>query len=254
MSTMNRTRRALALAGVATLLSSLAACSSQPSASPSSPPTSTAASTASTPAPADDRTYTKADLASILTSVNTSLKLGGTVETQDGPQNDALDSLRSGIGESPTFSPASCKSLIESNVQLGSQGVVAGTLGSSRLNLIASTVAGTALPPSLMSAFTTTQTAILSTCKHLTVTGTVDGQDVSAAVDFARIPVTTDASQSVGFTEKFSLTGGGGGTTSTRTVVEAVDGNLLLLASGASDNDPAVLSKAIDAAVAAARN
>ena len=245
---MFRTRKALAVAGVAALLTSLTACTALPNAS------STPATSATAPAQSNDRTYTKADLGSILTSVNTQLKLGGTVETQDGQQNPDLDSLRAAIGSSATFTPASCASLIKSDVQLGSLGVVAGTLTSSQLNLIASTVAGTALPPALMSGFASTQTAILSTCKHMTITASVEGRNVSVAVDVTPLSVKTDASQSVGFTEKFAITGGGGASTSTRTVVEAVDGNLLLLASGVSVQDGPGLAKAINAAVAAGRH
>jgi hypothetical protein len=246
---MIRSRQLLATAGAALLLSTIAACTALPSAGS----TSTPISSATAPVPSDDRTYTKANLGTILGTVNTSLRLSGTVSTQDGPQTTALDALSAAIaGSDASFAPGACASLVTSDVQLGTQGVVAGTLTSSKLNLIASTITGAALPSSLMGGFTSTQSAILSTCRHVTISATVDGQTVSVTVDFVSLPVTTNASQSIAFRESSTIAGGGGASTSTRTVIEASYGNLVLLASGVTVTDTGPLEEAINAAVAAA--
>ncbi len=244
----------LTLAGASVLLASVAACTAQPTSSVSSTAPS---APAPAPAPANTRTYSKADIASILGAVNTQLKLRGTVETTDGPQTGAVDSLSAAISQTPRITPATCANLIKSDAQfvseLGAQGVAAGTLSSSQLTLIATTKTGGTPPATLGSVFTTNQRAILTMCKHLTIEADVDGQKVSATVDFTPLPVKTNADHSIGFRESYRITEGGGGATSTRTILEAIDGPLLIFVSGVSVQDRADLEHAVNAVVAAAR-
>ena len=244
----------LTLAGASVLLASVAACTAQPNVSRLSSPTPSAPAQA----PANTRTYSKADIASILGAVNTQLQLGGTVETTDGPQLDPIDALGAFLnGDSLTVTPAHCVDLLQSDGsvlgQLGSEGVVASILDSSKLTIIATAVAGAPIPASRISSYTASQRALLISCKHLSIAETVDGQPNSIAVDYKPLAVRTSASQSVGFRESFTITGGGGGSSSTSTTLEAIDGNLLIFVSGVSVQDQPGLEKAVNAVVAAAR-
>ncbi|HMH59365.1 MAG TPA: hypothetical protein VK537_09305 [Galbitalea sp.] len=242
----------MAASGAVLVALSVAACSTGTNAAPSPTPIPTVA------VQPNDRAYTKNDLSSILNSVNTRLGLGGTVATQDGPQTAAVDALSAFLGgNAATIKPASCVDLLKSDSQLvaklGSEGVVAGTLSSSQLNVIATAVSGATLPDSLTSNFTASQRSILSSCKHLTIAQTVDGQESAVSVDFTPLTVTTNASQSVGFRESFVITSGGAGSSSSRTTVEAIDGNLLIFVSGVLAQDETTLEKAVNAVVAAAK-
>jgi hypothetical protein len=242
--------------GAVLIVASLAACSSGSTVSPST--TATASSGSSAAAQRNNRTYTKADLARILGLVNSRLKLGGSVEVKDGADTEAVDALDSFLASGQvTVTPASCLKLITSDEQLvsdlGSRPVIAGILSSSRLNLIATTVPAGGLPSSLSSNFASRQSAILSSCKHLTIVATDGGKTASVAVDFTPLAVRTSASQSIGFRESFAITGVGGGSSS-RVTVEAVDGNLLLFVSGVSVQDEVDLEKAVNAVISAAKH
>jgi hypothetical protein len=250
---MNSSRHILAIAGVALLLTSLAACSAQPNVSP----TPMATQTPTAAAQVNNRAYTKADLESILGAVNTKLHLDGAVAITDGPNTAASDPLSAAVGNSPTITPASCANFTNFNSQLadllGTTRVIVGTTSGPHLNLILATVSGGVLPASLKASFATGQSALLTSCEHLTITAPVDGTIVSATIDSTPLHVTTDATQSVGFSEKEAITSGGAGSTTASTWIEATDGNLLIFVTSVIDQDQTGLENAVNAAVASAR-
>jgi hypothetical protein len=242
----------MAAGGAVLVALSLAACSTGTNAAPSPTPTPTVAEQP------NDRTYTKGDLATILNSVNTQLKLGGTVETQDGPQLQPIDALGAFLnGDSLAVTPAHCVDLLQSDAsvlgQLGREGVEASVLSSSQMTIIATAVSGATPSDSVTSTFAANQRSLLVSCKHLTIAETVDGQPASITVDYAPLAVKTDANQSVGFHESFVITSGGGASSSSSTTLEAIDGKLLIFVSGVSAQDEVSLEKAVNAVVAAAK-
>jgi hypothetical protein len=250
---MRTSRIVLTIAVASVVLASVAACTADEATTPSSAP-----STISSPAPLPNtRTYTKADLTTILNTVNSKLQLTGGIAITDGPTVSALNATGAAIGNSPTITPASCAKFADFNPHLtdllGTSGVIVGTSSGPHLNLIVATVSGETLPASLTSTFTTTESALLTTCKHLSITSSVNGQAVVATIDNTRLNVTTDAPQSVGFTENDVITSGGGGSTTRSTWIEAIDGSLVIFATSVIAPDQATLEKAVNATVAAAR-
>jgi hypothetical protein len=239
----------IAATGVLLIVLSVAACSSGPTGTPSAAPTSAA--------PVNTRAYGAGDLTTILSSVNTKLNLRGTVERQDGPQTQPIDALGALLnGNNLTVTPAHCVDLLQSDGQvlgdLGDEGVVASILSSSKLTIILTAVAGAPIPSSKVSNFTASQRALLTSCKHVGITETVDGQPTSIAVDYKPLAVNTAANQSVGFEESFAATAGGGSSTSSSITLEAIDGNLVIFVSGVTAQDEASLEKAVNAVVATA--
>jgi hypothetical protein len=247
-------RNLLAGAAAVLVLACVAACSASPGVPATSSPTTPAAASA----PVNNRTYTKTDLQTILDTVNTKLKLDGATAITDGPKTESVNEIAAGIGDGSTTSPASCAKLGYSNVNLtgllGTTGVIVGTTSGPHLNLIVATTSGTALPASLTSSFTKGASALLATCKHVTVTWQFEGKPASATIDFTPLPVTTDAARSLGFDEKAVISSGGGASTTDSTWVEAIDGNLLIFVTSVTDQDKAGLEKAVNATVSAARS
>jgi hypothetical protein len=247
----------VAAVAVALIGMSLAACSTGPTGTPS------AALTNAAVAPVNNRSYTANDIASILRSVNTSLNLGGTVETPNVPQLQPIDALGSYLnGGSPTVTPAHCNEMLQSDGQvlglLNKEGVVsedvlASILSSSQLNIIATAVHGAPIPASRVASFAANQRALVNSCKHLTIVETVNGQPTSISVDYKLLSVNTTANQTVGFAENWAITGGGAGSTSSSTTLEAVDGNLLIFVSSVNAQDAGGLENAVNAVVAAAK-
>lgn len=243
-------KRVLAVAGAALLLACAAGCTSAPNPSPSSSPTPSAAQV-------NDRTYTKADLETVLGTVNTKLKLDGGIATTDGPKPPSVNALGAVIGDNPTTTPASCAMFTQFDAQvidlLGSTGVIIGTVAGPHLNLIVATVSGQALPTSTQSSFAASKSALLTTCKHMTILAPVDGKTVSATIDDTSLNVKTDANQSFGYQEHVVITSAGGGSTTSSTWLAAIDGNLVLFATSVTEPDQAGLEKAVNAVVAAAK-
>jgi len=247
-----RKRIAAGLA-VAVIAFSLAACST---ASVDSTPTATPGGHATASGPENNRTYTKDDLETILNSANTTLALGGVVETRVGTDTEAVDELEALLNNGKViFSPAKCGRLIRSDAQLvaglRNSNAVSGVLSGPQLNVIVTAVSGSALPSSLTDHFTTTQNAFIKSCATLSVSQSGADQTNSVAVTFTPVGVTTTANQAVGFTESYTAVGSGSGT-STRTTIEAIDGNLVIFVSGALAQDVPTLEKAVNAVVAAA--
>jgi hypothetical protein len=236
---------------------SVAGCSTGPTGTPS------AAITSAAVAPVNNRSYTANDIANILKSVNTSLNLGGTVETPNVPQLQPIDALGSYLnGGSPTATPAHCADMLQSDGQvLGqlskegviSEGVVASILSSSQLNIIATALHGSPIPASKISSWAANQRSLFSSCQHLGIAETVDGQPTSIAVDFKPLTVNTTANQTVGFAENWAITGDSGGSTSSGTTLEAIDGRLVIIVSSVNAQDVGSLEQAVDEVVAAAK-
>ena len=249
-----KTRIAAAL-GAAAVALSLAACSTG-AASPT--PAATPGNHATSAAPVNNRTYVKADLATILNSANTKLALGGVVETRVGTDTEAVDALEAMLNDGAViFSPAACGRLIRSDAQivagLGDANAISGALSGPQLNVIVTAVSGAALPSSLTNHFATTQNAFVKSCEHLSISQSGADQTNSVAVTFTPVAVATTANQAVGFTESYTAVGSSS-STSSRTTIEAIDGNLVIFVSGAIAQDVPTLEKAVDAVVAAAAN
>jgi hypothetical protein len=241
--------------GATVLAASLAACSSGISAST---PTGSPSARARASAPVNNRTYVKADLATILNAANNKLALGGEVETRVGTDTEAVDALEALLDDGTViFSPAACGRLIRSDAQLVAglrdSDAISGALSSPQLNVIVTARSGATLPQSLTSHFTTRQNAFVRSCSHLSVSQSGADTTNSVAVTFEPLAVTTTASQAVGFTESYTAVGSGSGT-STRTTIEAISGNLVIFVSGVSSQDAPTLEKAVNAVVAAAAN
>ncbi|HEY5229938.1 MAG TPA: hypothetical protein VIJ11_03465 [Galbitalea sp.] len=243
----------VAVAGVALIGMSLAACSTGPTETPS------AALTNAAVAPVNNRSYTANDIANILKSVNTRLNLGGSVETQHGPQLQAIDALGAYLngGNDLAVTPAHCVNMLQSDPdvasQLGNEFVVASILASSRLTIIANAVHGAPVAASRISSWAVSQRSLFSSCKHLNITETVNGQPTWITVDYKALTVNTTANQAVAFNESYVITGGGGATISSTSTIEAIDGNLVIVVNGVSVQDAPSLEKAVNAVVAAAK-
>lgn len=250
---MVQPKRALTVAIAGLLLAFTAGCTSTPPPSPTPTPTATP----SLSAQVNNRTYTKADLETILGTVNTKLKLDGGIATTDGPKPPSVNAVAAAIGDSATTTPASCTRFTQFDAQvidlLGSSGVIISTVAGPHLNLIVATVSGHALPASLPSSFAASERAILTSCKHMAIVAPVDGQTIAVTIDDTSLHVKTDANQSFGYQEHVVITSGGGGSTSTSTWLDAIDGNLVLFATSVTAPDRAELEKAINAVVVAAR-
>jgi hypothetical protein len=254
MCTMAWKRRALAIAGSAVLFTTVSACSSGPGVLATNSPAAPAAEAT----PVNNRTYTGTDLEAILDTVNTTVKLDGSAAVTDGPKTDSLNADGTAVGADFTTKPAACSRFGYSNVNLvdllGTAGVIVGTTSGAHLNLIVATISGTALPASLRTSFAASQTALLTRCAHMTITAPSDGTTVYLTIDNTLLPVKTDATQSLGFTEHSGITtaGSGGGSSSDTTWLEAIDGNLLVFATSVTDDDQTELERAVNATIAAA--
>jgi hypothetical protein len=236
---------------VAIVAASLTACTSTPNATPSPRATKVAATQT------NDRTYTKSDLERILNSVNTRMMLGGAVAVQDGAQAQAANSLIAALDQKDLkFAPASCGGFVLTDGQvtdkLTSENVVSAILNSSQFTMITTTIAGSALPASVVSSFGSTERASLSSCRNVLATFSVDGTSSAADVTFKRLAVADRANQSVGFREAYLLDEGGSGGTSSTTMLEAVDGNILFFVGGVGIQDVPDLEIALNTAVRAA--
>jgi hypothetical protein len=240
-------KRVTAVAGAALILVFTAGCTSAPQPTPAHPAVTQV----------NMRTYTKADLETILGTVNTKLKLDGGIATTDGPKPPSVNAVAGAIGDSATTTPASCTRFTQFDAQvidlLGTTGVIIGTVAGPHLNLIVATVSGHALPASLPSSFAARERAILTTCKRMAIVAPVDGKTISATIDDKSLQVKTDANQSFGYQEHVVITSGGGGSTTTSTWLDAIDGNLLLFTTSVTVPDQAGLEKAVNAVVAAAK-
>jgi hypothetical protein len=132
--------------GAAAIALSLAACSTG---TVESTPTPGGHATAT--APVNNRTYAKADLATILNSANSNLALGGEVETRVGTDTEAVDSLEALLNDGTIiFSPAACGRLIRSDAQLVAglrdADTISGALSSPQLSVIVTALSGAPLP------------------------------------------------------------------------------------------------------------
>jgi hypothetical protein len=251
----------IGLAAASVVLISLAGCSTANGTTPN-----TGASTKpSSAAQAADRTYTAADLTTILTSAKKTLGSDGTIVTD--AQLKKLTASSGGISslltkKGLTFAPAACGKLITSKLPSATNGyglgssAIGAALTSGTSSLAVSSVAGKALPASITSDMTTSLDSLLSTCGSMTMTLTLSGQSFAIHLTIKRVDVTTKATQTIGLRETLELPAIAGKKSApvTITIVQAREGNLLVASTDptGTTSSAADLTKGINAVLDAA--
>jgi hypothetical protein len=198
-------------------------------------------------------TFSAADLEAIASAVNDELALGGTVlnDAATKAQADAaggLDALTDRLGGDLDLQPAECAQLTKDVLAKAPRDAsdVTAVLVYGTSVLVLSAPDGKAVPAAFRDTFTSTFDEVLAKCGEMTVSS----GDIAVTVALEKADVTTDAELTYGYRQSMTLDGAA--SLGTSTVVQARDGNLLVVVTESGDGTVAP-ADVVNAVLAAAR-
>ncbi|HEY2643301.1 MAG TPA: hypothetical protein VGI56_06095 [Galbitalea sp.] len=212
----------------------------------------------------ENRTYSSDELTAIVTEVESSLDVKGTVLTDATIKAKIAGAgLTGGLStlvaqDHATFAPAACAKLVGSvggGVQTLPTGehLASAELVWGKLTLAVSAIPNEAIPNSVAATYLGEYTSLLQACPTMTISVASGKQHANVKASFTKIGIHTTADQTVALEEEVLTGGGKGGTGSVEYIVQAVKGNLVIEAVGVTDDFGSVTA-AVEATVAAAKS
>jgi hypothetical protein len=212
----------------------------------------------------ENRTYSSNDLTAIVTEVESSLDVKGTVLTDatikakiaGAGLGGGLSSLVS--HDHAKFQPTACAKLVGSvggDVQTLPSGerVASAELLWGKFAVTVSAIPNKAIPNSVAATYLGEYTALLRDCPAMTISVSSGKQHATVKATFTKIGIHTPADQTVALEEEVLTGGSKSGSGSVEYIVQAVKGNLVIEAVGVTDDFGSVTA-AIEATVAAAKS